>query len=223
MLSIVIPTYNSAAGLEKTLQTLVPPPYAREIIVVDGGSCDETVEIARRYADQVVSCPKGRGTQLRFGAAQASGDWLLFLHSDTALQAAWGRDVCAFIAQSSGSHRAGYFSFALDDQTTSARRLEKVVAWRSRVLGLPYGDQGLLISRDHYDRIGGFRDMPLMEDVDLVRRIGKKHLYPLSSLAVTSAVKYQENGYGRRMLKNAACLSLYFLGLSPHTIVKLYE
>jgi len=223
MLSIVIPTYNSAAGLEKTLQRLVPPPYAREIIVVDGGSCDETLEIARRYGDQVVSCPKGRGTQLRFGATQASGDWMLFLHSDTQLQTGWGSDVCAFIAQSSGAHRAGYFSFALDDERISARRLEKIVAWRSRVLGLPYGDQGLLISRDHYDRIGGFRDIPLMEDVDIVRRIGRKHLYPLSSAALTSAVKYQQNGYARRMLRNVACLSLYFLGLSPHTIVKLYE
>ncbi|WP_417822176.1 TIGR04283 family arsenosugar biosynthesis glycosyltransferase [Terasakiella sp.] len=223
MLSIIIPTYNSAAGLEKTLERLVPPPYAREIIVVDGGSCDGTVEIARRYADQVVSCPKGRGTQLRFGAVHASGDWMLFLHSDTVLQAGWGADVCAFIAQCNANHRAGYFSFALDDDTLSARRLEKIVAWRSRVLGLPYGDQGLLISRDHYERIGGFRDMPLMEDVDLARRIGKKNLYPLSSVAVTSAAKYQQNGYGRRVVRNATCLSLYFLGLSPHTIVKLYE
>jgi len=223
MLSIIIPTYNSADWLEKTLQGLVPPPYAREIIVVDGGSDDDTQEIAKKYGDHVITASKGRGSQLRAGAEQACGDWLLFLHADTVLDTGWGVEVCRFIAESSGRPCAGYFTFALDDAAIAARRLERIVLWRNRVLGLPYGDQGLLISRQHYNEIGGFYDYPLMEDVDIVRRIGKKRLSRLNCKAQTSAQKYNKNGYIARVMRNVTCLSLYFLGLSPHKIVKLYE
>ncbi|SCA57281.1 putative Glycosyl transferase, group 2 family protein [Candidatus Terasakiella magnetica] len=223
MLSIVIPTYNSAMSLKKTIASLVPPPYAREIIVVDGGSSDATLKIAQELADRIVTAPKGRGAQLKAGAEAASGDWLLFLHSDTHLPDHWGAEVASFIAGQSSDVRAGYFTFALDEEHEKAKRLEKIVSWRCRLLGLPYGDQGLLISRDHYDQVGGFSDIPLMEDVDMVRRIGKKHLKQLSVKAVTSAVKYQKEGYLRRMMRNATCLTLYFLGLSPQRILKIYE
>jgi len=223
MLSIVIPTYNTGPSLEKTVSSLVPPPYAREIIVVDGGSDDGTFELAQQLADVVVKSNKGRGTQLKAGGEAAKGDWLLFLHADTVLPAGWGAEVSTFIAKAGTYPAAAYFTFALDDDNADAKRLEKVVSWRCRLLGLPYGDQGLLISRSLYEEIGGFNDMPLMEDVDIVRRIGKSRLKQLSTKAVTSAVRYRKHGYVKRMLRNTTCLTLYFLGLSPQKIVKLYE
>jgi len=223
MLSIIIPTYNSAASVKETLSALVPPPYAREIIVVDGGSSDETVALANQAADKVVLAQKGRGTQLKAGAAQAEGDWLLFLHADTVLPAGWGQNVCHFMTHHATEDTAAYFRFCLDDDSPWARRLEKIVDWRSRKLGLPYGDQGLLIRRTFYEELGGFGSMVLMEDVDMVRRIGKKRLQPLDVVARTSAQRYRQNGYVKRMIRNATCLSLYFLGLSPQKISKFYE
>jgi len=223
MLSIIIPTYNTANGLVKTIESLVPPPYAREIIVVDGGSSDGTLSIAHKMDACVVHSDKGRGQQMKAGAEASKGDWLLFLHADTVLPPDWGRHVCAFVADDVKRQCAGYFTFALDDDHVEAKRLEKIVSLRCRLLGLPYGDQGLLISRDLYDEVGGFKDIPLMEDVDIVRRIGKKRLRQLSAAAVTSSIRYQKHGYVKRMIRNVTCLSLYFLGLSPQKIVKLYE
>jgi hypothetical protein len=119
--------------------------------------------------------------------------------------------------------RAAYFRFRLDDGAPQARRLERMVAWRSRALGLPYGDQGLLISRTFYGALGGFRDMPLLEDVDLVRRIGRHRLMGLSSAAITSAEKFRRDGYWRRSARNLTCLALYFAGVSPARIKRIYE
>jgi len=172
---------------------------------------------------KTIAADKGRGRQLKDGAEAASGDWLLFLHADTVLPKDWGIEVCAFVAKEGVRQHAGYFTFALDDDDRAAKRLEKIVSWRCRLLGLPYGDQGLLISRDLYNEIGGFSEIPLMEDVDIVRRIGKHRLRQLSSCAVTSATRYQKQGYFKRMMRNLSCLTLYFLGLSPNKIVKLYE
>ncbi|NVK19701.1 MAG: TIGR04283 family arsenosugar biosynthesis glycosyltransferase [Methylocystaceae bacterium] len=223
MLSIVIPTYNSSVGLKQTVDSLVPPPYAREIVVVDGGSTDDTLAVAQSLDVRIVKSPKGRGHQLAAGAQAAVGDWLLFLHADTVLPENWGQEVCSFIlAHGAGQEEAAYFTFALDDEDERAERLEKIVSWRCRLLGLPYGDQGLLISRKLYEEVGGFREIPLMEDVDIVRRIGKDRLCQLPTRAVTSSVRYRQNGYIKRMLRNVTCLTLYFLGVSPERIVKLY-
>jgi len=223
MLSIVIPTYNSGMTLAKTINSLVPPPYAREVIVVDGGSSDDTLEIAQSLGAKIVQSDKGRGNQLKAGGEAASGDWLLFLHADTVLPEDWGQYVCTFVADEAMRRQAGYFTFALDENNLAAQRLEKIVSWRCKILGLPYGDQGLLISRYLYDQVGGFNALPLMEDVDIVRRIGKKRLHQLSTCAVTSAMRYQKEGYLKRMVRNLTCLTLYFLGISPEKIVKLYE
>src|SRR5439155_10555591 len=118
--------------------------------------------------------------------------------------------------------RAGYFDFALDDPGPAARRLERIVAWRCRALALPYGDQGLLISRSLYDAVGGFARMPLMEDVDLVRRLGRRRLARIGGPCIASPRRYRRGGYWRRPLRNLFCLSLYFAGVSPYRIVRLY-
>ena len=117
---------------------------------------------------------------------------------------------------------AGYFRFALDSPDPRARRLERLVAWRCRTFGLPYGDQGLLIHRDLLREIGGVRPLPLMEDVDLVRRLGRHRLVALQADAVTSAAKWETEGYLRRSARNLTCLTLWFAGVPPSLIQRLY-
>ena len=114
------------------------------------------------------------------------------------------------------------FRFALDDDSRAARRLETLVALRVRLFGLPYGDQGQLIRRDFYQSLGGFRPWPLMEDVDLMRRIGRRRLTVLPSTARTSAKRWRRDGWKRRSLRNLTCLTLYFLGASPQRIARWY-
>ena len=219
---MVIPTLDAAAELPATLATLVNHTMVREIIISDGGSRDATVRIADEAGAQVVVGPRGRGAQLAAGAAAATGAWLLFLHADCRPAPGWEEAVAAHVAAPDAAARAGYFGLVLDDMAPAARRLERVVAWRCRALALPYGDQGLLIARALYEAIGGFASIPLMEDVDLVRRLGRDRLAALPATACASARRYRQGGYLRRPLRNLACLSLYFAGVPPRHIARLY-
>ena len=221
-ISVIIPTLDAAEELPGTLAALAESGLLREIIVSDGGSRDDTVAIAAAAGAHVVTGPHGRGIQLIAGAAAATGDWLLFLHADCRLAAGWERAAAEFIARPDASGPAGYFTFALDDPDPAARRLERIVAWRCRVLGLPYGDQGLLIARGLYEAVGGFAPIPLMEDVDLIRRLGRGRLAPVGAQAISSARRYRRDGYLRRPLRNLLCLSLYFAGVPPRRIARLY-
>lgn len=221
MLSIVIPAYEAADHLERTLAGLVRA--AVEVVVADGGSRDASRDVAARHGARVVVTEPGRGRQLRAGAQAAKGDWLLFLHADTRLGPGWEAAVAGFAGDPANARRAGYFRFALDDASKAARRLERLVAWRARRLALPYGDQGLLIGRRFYDELGGFAPIPLMEDVEIVRRIGRRRLVPLDGAAVTSAQRYRAGGYVLRPLRNLCCLGLYFLGVPPAWIERVYR
>lgn len=218
--SVVIPTLNAAAGLGCAISAVAD--NVSEVIVADGGSADSTVETANDLGAQVIATEKGRGVQLAAAAAGATSDWLLFLHADTRLQASWQEPVAAFIAEDRNSQRAAYFRFRLDDSSPNAKRLERLVAWRCRRFGLPYGDQALLIRRDFYEKLGGFKPIPLMEDVDFVRRIGRGNLVMLEADAVTSAARYKRDGYWRRSARNLFLLGLYTLGVSPRWLVRVY-
>ncbi|MBL6929260.1 MAG: TIGR04283 family arsenosugar biosynthesis glycosyltransferase [Rhodospirillales bacterium] len=218
MLSVVIPTLQAEAHLGRALGAL----EGADIVIADGGSTDATREIAQKAGARVIDAPRGRGSQLAAGAKAASGDWLLFLHADTVLQHGWTGVAADFMADPANQTRAGVFRFALDDASRAARRLEALVAWRTRALGLPYGDQGLLISRAFYDALGGFAEIPLMEDVDLVRRIGRSRLATLDGNALTSAERYGR-GYLRRGARNLICLALYFAGVAPERIERIYR
>ncbi len=222
-LGVVVPALDSAAGLGRCLDALGEAgSLVGEIVVADGGSRDATRAVARRHGARVVDAPSGRGAQLAAGAALVTAPWLLFLHADTRLAPGWQTVARRFIADPGNAARAGTFRFALDDDAPAARRLEAIVAWRSRVLALPYGDQGLLLARAFYDALGGFRPLPLMEDVDMVRRIGRARLALLDAAAVTSAERYRRAGYLRRSARNLACLGLYFAGLPTRAIARLY-
>jgi rSAM/selenodomain-associated transferase 2 len=218
--SAVIPTLNAADTLPAVLAALARARLIGEMIVADGGSEDDTREVARRDGARVVEAPRGRGTQLAAGAAAATGEWLFFLHADCRPLAGWEEAVRGFVA--GGGGRAGYFALALDDSAPAARRIERLVAWRSRTLALPYGDQGLLIRRRLYDAAGGYAAIPLMEDVDIVRRLGRARLVPVGATMLASALRYRRDGYCRRPLRNLVCLSLYFAGAPPRVIAKIY-
>ncbi len=224
MLSIIIPTLNAAAQLPETIARLSSPVpgLTIEVAVSDGGSNDQTVKVAEAAGAKTIIARRGRGVQLIAGACAATGDWFLFLHADTRLGEGWALAAANFMTEQGNRDRAGYFVFALDDPGRAARRLERIVAWRSDLFGLPYGDQGLLISRNLYRRIGGYRDWPLFEDVDLARRIGRSRLTGLAIPAVTSAARYRKSGYLARSARNLCCLALYFLHVPPHWIAKLY-
>ncbi|MBI1869161.1 MAG: TIGR04283 family arsenosugar biosynthesis glycosyltransferase [Methylocystis sp.] len=218
-LSVIIPALDAANVLPATLAALAG---AEEIIVADGGSTDATAAVAAQCGAIVLAAPRGRGPQLAAGAQRASGDWLLFLHADTVLALSWRAEALAFCRDPANLRRAGVFRFALDDDSAQARRLEALVRWRTRAMGLPYGDQGLLLSRAFYDSLGGFRPLPLMEDVDMVRRIGRRAIVALSAPAATSAERWRRDGWRLRSLRNLACLALYFAGAPPRFIQRIY-
>jgi rSAM/selenodomain-associated transferase 2 len=225
VLSIVIPTLDAASLLPGCLGALGEarrPGLLREIVIADAGGCAESVEVAHGFGASVFVAPPGRGPQLIAGAARSSGDWLLFLHADTCLENGWSREVQTFIAGPGAAEMAAAFRLRLDDAAPAARRIERLANWRSRSLGLPYGDQGLLISRRLYDRLGGYRALPLMEDVDIARRLGRRRLVLLESAAVTSAARYRQGGWWLRPARNLALLGLYFLRLPPAWLARLY-
>ena len=171
-ISIVIPTLNAANSLPATLRSLMPAlleGLVLELVITDGGSTDATEEIAEEAGAVWISGAAGRGGQLRRGVEAASGDWLLILHADTQLSGDWLPALLRHMELS--SERAGFF----DLRFRAAGLMPAIVSgwanWRSRALGLPYGDQGLFLSRAVYDQVGGYADIPLMEDVALARAL----------------------------------------------------
>ncbi len=228
MISVVIPTLNAQSHLARTLTALVPAAVnglVREAIIADGGSTDATEAIAEAAGATFIKTDRGRGQQMRAGAAQAKGRWLLFLHADTVLLPPWEEEAVRFMRAVDLGERedaAGAFRFALDDSGAWARTLETAVQLRCLLLRLPYGDQGLLISRKLYDEVGGFQPLALMEDVDMVRRLGRRRIAGLRANALTCSRRYRSGGYGMRALRNLTCLTLYYLRVPSRYIVKLY-
>ena len=227
MLSIIMPTLNAQTGLQSSLLPLIPgvvDGLVKELIIVDGGSDDATLMIAQEAGATLITAQPGRGHQLAAGGKIAKSDWMLFLHADTVLDDGWIEEVNRFIARPQAeTGSAAVFRFALDDNRWRARLLEMVVALRNRLFALPYGDQGLLISRQLYEEIGGFRKIALMEDVDIIGRLGRGRLEYLKTRATTSARRYRSDGYLTRMMINARCLMMWFAGVSPDKILEKYR
>jgi rSAM/selenodomain-associated transferase 2 len=228
MISVVVPTLNAESDLPRTLAALVPAAIegiVREVIIVDGGSTDATARIAEATGANFIAAEQGRGQQLATGAKAAKGPWLLFLHADTMLEVGWEREALELMrAVELGAREdtAAVFRFALDDKGLWPAYLSAVVRLRCLILRMPYGDQGLLMSKRLYSAVGGFKPMTLMEDVDLIRRLGRRRIAFLRSQAVTSARRYRSEGYLPRMLRNLACLGLYYMRVPPRVLTRLY-
>ncbi|MDP2331074.1 MAG: TIGR04283 family arsenosugar biosynthesis glycosyltransferase [Reyranella sp.] len=223
-LDVVVPTLNAAALLARTLSAVDTEASGgiSTITVCDGGSCDDTLAIARGSGAGVVTAPAGRGGQLAAGATAGRAPWLLFLHADTVPGPGWVETVRHFMSSPVNVGKAGYFRLRFDTPDPRARRVERLAAWRCRTFGLPYGDQGLLIARAFYESLGGYRALPLMEDVDIARRIGRRNLVALDADAVTSARRYERGGWLQRPLRNLSCLALFLAGTPPSLVARLY-
>ena len=191
MISVVVPTANSERLLPRCFDSLIPAAVrgiVREVIVTDAGSSDGTLAIADAAGAHVVHSRNNRGSQLAAGAAVAKSDWLLFLHPETALEPGWEMEAESFIGQEMMERpRAAVFRFALEDFGGEARRAEAKTALRTALFALPYGDQGLLIPKRLYKKLGGYRPLADMEDADMVRRIGRRRLVSLRARAINVA------------------------------------
>jgi len=221
-LSVIIPTLNAAADLPGTADALLAGATGgliRELVISDGGSTDATLTAAREIGAVVVTGPPGRGGQIARGVAAASGDWLLVLHADTRPAPGWTGAVRAHIAAHPG--RAGWFRLRFRAPGVMARLVAGGANLRARLLGLPYGDQGLLISRSLLESLGGYPDLPLMEDVALARKL-RGRLRCLGPMAETSAEAYLRNGWVRRAAFNLTTLARYLLGTPPETLARRY-
>jgi rSAM/selenodomain-associated transferase 2 len=229
VISVIIPTLNAETGLAATLTALVPAVVeglVRDVIIVDGGSSDRTLSIADAAGARIIRSAAGRGRQLIVGAEAARGPWLLFLHADTVLEAGWEREAAAFVERVQVGQRpaaAAAFRFALDDLGLLPRLVEWGVAIRCMLFRLPYGDQGLLLPQRLYNNLGGFQPLPLLEDVDIIRRLGRSRTVILRSRAVTSAIRYKRDGYLWRIGRNFACSTLYRLRVPAHVIERIYR
>ncbi|RIJ32937.1 TIGR04283 family arsenosugar biosynthesis glycosyltransferase [Henriciella mobilis] len=223
-ISIIIPTLNAGGDLPACIDSLIPGIEAgliRELVISDGGSNDATRLIAEGAGADLVTGEPGRAAQLIRGAEAARGEWLLFLHADTALSRDWTERVADHLE--SRPDKAAVFSLVYRSDARMAKRIASRANRRTRWLGLPYGDQGLLIPRKLYDEIGGYDDIPLMEDVRIVQAIGRKRLAILSAEARTSAAKYERDGWRRRSWKNAWLITRYLMGASPEKLAREYR
>ncbi len=220
-ISIVIPTLNAEDHLPACLDALMEGLEAglvRELIVSDGGSTDATGATAQAWGAEVLHGPASRGGQLRRGCAVAQADWMLVIHADTVLQPGWTAHVRRHLAH---PERAAWFQLQFDTGGLAARWVSNWANVRSR-FGMPYGDQGLLISSALYARVGGYEDIPLMEDVAMARAL-KGKLQGLPIIAMTSAEKYERQGWLRRGARNIWTLVKYGLGVDLARLANEYR
>jgi uncharacterized protein len=235
-ISIVIPTLNEAATIGAILADLQPLPNV-EIILVDGGSIDDTVKIAQAVGVQVLTSSPGRARQMNLGAEAATGEILIFLHGDTVLpvgfeglvRSAVGGVVernCGGVGERELENLpiAGAFMLKIDDPLPSLRWIEWLVAWRSRWRQMPYGDQAIFLTAETFRQVGGFVEMPIMEDFELIRRLQRRgRIEILSAPVLTSARRWIKRGVWQTTLINQAIVIGYSIGISPARLVRWYR
>ncbi len=221
-ISVIIPTLNAETVLPVALNALFEGLSAgliRSLVISDGGSRDRTLDIAEEAGARIVTGAPSRGGQLRRGvAAAADAEWLLVLHADTVLPPRWSDEVDGVL----DAPGAWYWRLRFDAEGLAPRAVAAWANLRSRLFNLPYGDQGLLIDRATYEAAGGYRDIPLMEDVALARKLGRS-LRPLQGVATTSAEKYRSQGWLRRGGRNLSTLTGYLAGCDPESLAARYR
>ena len=220
-ISIIIPTINEANNLPLLLSDLSIVKREGEIIIVDCGSEDKTIDLANIYGAKVFkSKEKNRGLQLDIGAYNSSGDWLIFLHADTRLTHDWFRKINSVLKKN--KNYIYYFKFKINHKKIIYRVLEILVNFRSQYFKKPYGDQGLIIHRTTYFKNNGYRKIPLMEDVDFVSRLSKKDLKQLNLPIFTSSRKWEKTNIFLQALKNWNYRRRWLKGESPKSIYSDY-
>ncbi|MGF1541238.1 MAG: TIGR04283 family arsenosugar biosynthesis glycosyltransferase [Pleurocapsa sp.] len=223
LISIIIPVLNEAAIIESTLERLTENPHV-EIIVVDGGSSDRTVDLAQQMTGVtvIIVANLGRAAQMNAGAAMARGKYLLFLHVDTRLPVNYSELVRETLIQPEVI--AGAFELGIDSQAKSLRLVEFFVKMRSHLCSLPYGDQAIFLTKKVFVEIGGFPDLPIMEDFELIQRLksqGKIAIAPAK--IITSPRRWQKLGVWRTTLINQLVIFGYYLGISPVKLKNFYR
>lgn len=219
--SVIVPTLDEAPVVAETLRR-ARQPGVREIIVVDGGSGDGTVDAARGLADITITAGRGRATQMNAGARHASGDVLLFLHADTRVPEGFAVEAAA--ACSRAGVIGGRFDVELQPSSLLLRLTGELINWRSRLSRVATGDQAIFIRRDVFEALGGYAEIPLMEDLDLCRRM--KHageIACLRSRVVTSSRRWRRDGVMRTILLMWTLKGLYYAGVSPVRLHRWYR
>jgi rSAM/selenodomain-associated transferase 2 len=220
-ISIIIPTLNEAAGIGRTLEHCTSGSDT-EVIVVDGGSADDTWGVAASFGVRVLSASAGRAGQMNTGARAARGEVLLFLHADTLLPPGFEDQVLKTVSLTGVS--AGAFLLSLTPSSPGLKHIQCLANWRARVLQLPYGDQAIFLKKRVFKDLGGFSEMPFLEDLDLVRRLRRRGRVAILPVAVnSSARRWQQGGVWRTTLKNQAVLAGFFLGIAPGRLGNWYH
>jgi hypothetical protein len=220
-LSIIIPTLNEEGAIKETI-THLQKSKGVEIVVVDGGSRDNTLALARSLDARVLSTDASKAVQMNAGAAESVGDVLLFLHADTRLPDNFDAKVMAAVNQD--GFCAGAFSLGIDSDVWGLRFIERVANWRSRFFQMPYGDQALFVCRDLFNQIGGFPNFPIMEDFELIRRLRRKGKISILPESVrTSPRRYLNFGILKTWFLNQIIIAAYYLGISPERLACWYR
>jgi len=220
-LGVVIPTLNEAATLPRLLADLSQLELTVDVVVADGGSADATLEVARAADARVVSAPRGRGPQLNAGAEAVRSDWLCFLHADVRMP---GPARAELLRAVGAPIEAAVWRLAIDASGSWPRVMEWGARLRDRLGGLPYGDQGLLVRRSVFERIGGFPDIPIMEDVAMIRALRSRvRIERLRAPLLVSPRRWQREGPYRSWLRNSLLIAAYHVGVSPSTLVRWYR
>jgi rSAM/selenodomain-associated transferase 2 len=221
-ISIIIPTYNEAAQITSKLAN-IERSTREEIVIADGGSQDDTRVIGSSFGARVIVSSRGRATQMNAGAAAAKGEILVFLHADTHLPKGYHGYIREAMCRPGTV--AGAFKLRFEGRTTPLLRfIEYTANWRSKFLQIPFGDQGIFLQRALFAEVGGFREIPIMEDLELIRRLkprGRITIVP--AYVTTSGRRYEALGTLRRTLINKASITSYYLGLSPWRIARWYD
>ncbi len=219
-LGIVIPTLNESSGLGGLLRDVAALDLPTDVVVVDGGSTDDTVAVGRAHGARMVSAPRGRAVQMNVGAAAAQGAWLCFLHADVRMPESARRALADAVRAECD---AAVWRLTIDHRAGWARIMEWGARLRDRYGGLPYGDQGFLVRRAVFDTVGGFPTVPIMEDVALVRAVrARASIVRLDAPLVVSPRRWLRQGPYRTWLRNTALMVAYVAGVSPARLSRWY-
>jgi rSAM/selenodomain-associated transferase 2 len=220
-LSVIVPMLNEESAIGATLEAIRAGAPGAEVIVVDGGSTDRSIEMARTRGAQTLTAGRGRARQMNAGAAAAHGDALVFVHADTVVPATFAADIASVLADPIVV--GGRFDLELDEPSLAWRLMGKLISLRSRMMRSATGDQAIFVRRNVFEAMGGFTEIDLCEDVDFARRLKQSGVVAcLRSRVITSARRWRQNGLLRTVLKMWLVKSLFLAGVSPARLRRYY-